>query len=279
MESLVTTDWLEDELGTPGLALFDASWFLPDQGRDAQAEYIEAHLPGAQFLDLGAIRDTDSTLPMMRPPVEKFAVAMMRLGLGDGSRVVLYDDSPLHSAARAWWLLKSYGVERVALLDGGLAKWRAEGKPLTGETPHPRNRHFTPQPEQGLVRSLDAMRQVVAGGAAQIVDARSPTRFAGEEPEPRPGLVPGHIPGSKNLPYGQLFHPDGTWKRGDELRAAFTQAGINPDEPMVATCGSGVTAAVLAFGAHLLGRPMPVYDGSWAEWGSQSDTVKETGPA
>jgi thiosulfate/3-mercaptopyruvate sulfurtransferase len=277
MEALVTTEWLAAELGAPDLRVVDCTWFLPDEHRDARAEYDVAHIPGAVFLDLAALADADDPRPMMLPRPEQAADQLGALGLGGNDRLVLYDDSPHHTAARGWLALRSYGFDRVALLDGGLARWRAEGRPLTGDLPQPALAHATPR---GFGHGIVTQAQVadaLATGTAQVVDARSPTRFRGEEPEPRPGVEPGHMPGATNLHYARLFAADGTWLRGDALRAAFADAGIDPDRPIIATCGSGVTASVIAFAAHLLGHRADVYDGSWAEWGADPASPKARG--
>jgi thiosulfate/3-mercaptopyruvate sulfurtransferase len=204
---------------------------------------------------------------------------MQSLGVGDGSRIVLYDASPLHTAARAWFMLRTFGVTDVAILDGGLAKWRAEGRPTASGAERLRHRHFTVRPNAAGVRTLAQMQANLDSHAEQVLDARSAARFTGEEPDPRPATAAGHIPGSKHLHYGALFDADGTWKTGDALRAAFDGAGIDLSKPLVTTCGSGITASVLAFGAHLLGREAAVYDGSWSEWGADPATPKATGPA
>ncbi len=272
MDSLVSTEWLAGELGAADLRVVDASWFLPEHGRDAAGEYAAGHIPGAVFMDLNAFADTRSPLPSMLPPPEQLASRMQMLGLGDGLRIVIYDDSPLHTSARAWWMLTAYGTPDVAILDGGLAKWKAEKRPVDYHIPDIRPRHFTPRHAPQGVRSLTEMRVTTD----QIVDARGPARFAGLEPEPRPGVVPGHIPGSRNLPYADFFHSDGTWKRDVTLRAVFESEGIEVEHPLTATCGSGITAAVVVFAAHLLGHKAALYDGSWAEWGGDPTTPKAT---
>jgi thiosulfate/3-mercaptopyruvate sulfurtransferase len=205
---------------------------------------------------------------------------MQSLGLGDGNRFVVYDNSPLHSAARAWWMLRIFGAHYVAVLDGGLQKWKFEGRPLEDGNPHVRHGHFTPMLDRSAVADKQFVKSLLGAGSHEIVDARGAGRFAGEEGEPRPGVAPGHMPGARNLPQSELFRADNSWKRGDELRAAFDAAGVDLSKPMVTTCGSGVTAAVLLFGAHLLGKDdVMLYDGSWSEWGADSETPKATGRA
>jgi thiosulfate/3-mercaptopyruvate sulfurtransferase len=277
MESLVSTEWLAGEIGKPDLRILDASWFLPDAGRDGRTEYESAHIPGASFVDLESLSDPDSELPHMLPSAALFAARMRSLGVGDHDRIVIYDNSPLHTAARVWWMLRLFGARQVAILDGGLALWLAEGRPVESGTRETRPGHFTPG--RGEDEVADKAHVLGLGEETMLVDARPAARFRGDNPEPRPGLAAGHIPGSKSLPQSELFEPDGRWKRGAALRAAFADAGIDLSKPMVTTCGSGVTAAVLLFGAHLLGKEdVRLYDGSWTEWGSDPATPKATGP-
>jgi thiosulfate/3-mercaptopyruvate sulfurtransferase len=279
MESLVSTDWLAGELGSPDLRIADATYFLAGSGRDARAEYEAAHIPGAAFLDLADLADKDSPLPNMMPPAHKFASRMQTLGIGDGARVVVYDNSPLRTAARAWWLLRSFGAHRVAVLDGGLAKWQAGGRPVEGKRPQVRHAHFTAVPEQSAVAGKEFMLANIRRRSHQVLDARSADRFAGGGPD-KHGVDGGHIPGSANLPYTRLLNADGTYKRGQALRAEFEAAGVDLQQPLVATCGSGVTACVLLFGAHLLGaQGAKLYDGSWSEWGADPATPKATAAA
>ena len=280
MESLVSTEWLEAELGAPDLRVVDSSFFLPGEGRDPRAEYEAEHIPGAVFLDIDEVADTGSPLPHMLPSEAKFASRMRSLGLGDGDRIVVYDNSPLHSAARGWWMLRSFGANHVAVLDGGLGKWKSEGRPLQSGTPQVRHGHFTPRLDRQAVADKAFVASLIGRPDHVIVDARGAARFSGEEPEPRAGLASGHMPGARNLPQGRLFEADGRWKRGEALRAAFEEAGVDLSKPMVTTCGSGVTAAVLLFGAHLLGKEdVRLYDGSWAEWGSDPALPKAKGAA
>ena len=280
MELLVTTDWLANEMGASDLRIVDATLFLADSGRNAAAEYEGGHIPGAVFMDLDELADANSALPNTLPPPEKFASRMQSLGLGDGSRIVVYDDSPFKSAARAWWMLTLFGAHDVAILDGGLAKWKAEGRALETGKPILRHRHFTVWKDDKAVKVKADMLANLHSKDAQVVDARGAGRFTGEEAEPRPEMASGHIPGSRNLPYGNLYEADGTWKRGDALVAAFAEAGVDMAKPMITTCGSGITAAVVLFGARLAGKTdLALYDGSWSEWGMDKDAPKATGPA
>jgi len=280
MDSLVSTGWLAGELGAPDLRLVDATTFLPGAGRDARAEYEAAHIPGAVFFDIGAVSDRDSPFPHSWPPAHLFASRMRALGLDNHDRIVVYDNSPLHPSARAWYMLRSFGARQVAILDGGLAKWLAEGRALESGTPAPKPGHFTAQPVDGAVVDKAQVLSLVGDPGHVIADARPAARFRADQAEPRPGLAAGHIPGARSLPQSEFFRPDNTYKRGDELRALFAEAGVDLAKPLVATCGSGVTACVILFGAQLLGKDeVHLYDGSWSEWGADPATPKARGPA
>jgi thiosulfate/3-mercaptopyruvate sulfurtransferase len=275
--ALVDTAVLAAQLGTPGLKVVDATWFLPTIARDARREYAEAHIPGAVYFDIDEVADDASPLPHMLPDPVKFSSRARRLGLGDGTRIVVYDNNKYSASARVWWMFRVFGHPDVAVLDGGLAKWRAEGRPLSDEPVIPREAHFTARQNHLLVRELEQMRANVLSRREQVIDARSPGRFAGTEPEPRQGLRSGHIPGSLSLPHLELIGADGTLLPEDELRARFAAAGVDFDRPIATTCGSGVTAGTLALALHQLGRDnVAVYDGSWSEWGARSDTPVET---
>jgi len=277
-EALVSTEWLAARLGAPDIRVVDGSWYLPAMKRDPKAEFLAEHIPGAVYFDIDEIADTSSPLPHMLPSPEKFASRAKKLGLGDGNRIVVYDGPGLFSAARVWWMFRVFGHEDVAVLDGGLKKWKAEGRPLESGPPRPRERHFTARVNSLLVRELDDVRRNIETQREQVIDARSPGRFHAREPEPRQGLRGGHIPGATNLPYGEMTDPaTGTLLPADAIEAKFRAAGIDPDRPIVASCGSGVSACALALGLHLIGaRQVAVYDGSWTEWGGRPDTPIET---
>jgi len=279
-KTLVSTDWLAAHLNDPDLRIIDASWHMPAAGRDAQAEYQAAHIPGARFFDIDAIADSRSPLPHMAPPPELFISRLRAMGIGDGHQVVVYDNSDVHSAARVWWTFRLMGKTDVAMLDGGFSKWQAEGRPVEDMPPITRDRHMTVQRQAALVRDVTQVAAAAKLGDQQIVDARSAARFRGDQPEPRPGLRAGHIPGAKNVPLGQLYNPDGTMKPASDLRAAFESAGVDLSRPVITTCGSGITAASLALALERLGkRDWSLYDGSWTEWGSYPDLKIATGDA
>ncbi|WP_281301568.1 MULTISPECIES: 3-mercaptopyruvate sulfurtransferase [unclassified Iodidimonas] len=274
---LVSTDWLEQHLSAPDIRVLDASWHLPDSDHDARADYGAAHIPGAVFFNLDEISDPDTELPHMLPEPEAFSSAMRRLGIGDGSTIIVYDTGDLHSAARAWWMFRVFGQRDVFVLDGGLGKWRRENRPLEDLPPGPRERHFSARRHDNLVADLDAAIKASTHQTAQILDARGNPRFLGQEPEPRAGVEPGHIPGAINVPYGSLYQPDGTLKSPQDLQQIFKTAGVDLKKPVITSCGSGVTACSIALALTAIGhRDWSVYDGSWAEYGSQPTLPKIT---
>lgn len=274
---LVSTQWLAANLQAPDLRVVDGTYYLPMQGKDARAEFVERHIPGAVFFDIDEIADTTRDLPHMLPGPEKFASRVRKLGLGDGNRIIVYDSHGMMSAARVWWTFRVFGHDDVAVLDGGLPKWLREGRPVESGWPQPQERHFTARLNHFMVRDLDQMRANIKSRREQVLDARSAGRFNGTEPEIWPGRRPGHIPGSLNLPYTDLLDPvDKTFLPASEMARRLRGAGVDLSKPVVTTCGSGVTAAVLAFALHLVGhRDVALYDGSWAEWGRPGDTPVE----
>ena len=276
---LTETDELARELDAPDLVIIDASWHMPAENRNAYEEYLAEHIPGAIFFDIDEIADTKSGLPHMLPPPEKFSSRMRSMGIGDGSRIVVYDSAGLFSAARVWWTFRVMGVDDVSVLNGGLPKWKREGRPLESGPPGSRTaRHFTARRNLDLVRDASDIKALLKDRSAEIVDARAADRFTGKAPEPRPGLRSGHIPGSHNLPYAKLLNKDGTFKTGLEIERLFEEAGVDLTKPVVASCGSGITASVLALGLAEIGhRRVAVYDGSWSEWGADQNLPIETG--
>ncbi len=277
MESLVSTQWLAEHLGEPNLAIVDASWHMPATGRNGSDEYLGAHIPGARFLDIEELSDRSDPAPHMLPDAEGFAQAMEAIGVGSGDRVVVYDNSPLRTAARGWFMLRHFGAREVAVLDGGFQKWTAEGRPTESGEPEPQRAAFgaATRPDEVVTK-----QQILGGLELPIVDARGKPRFEGSEADPRPGVAAGHIPGARNLPFAALYDEDGTFKSREELERLFDEAGVDPRNPFVASCGSGVTANSLLFAAHLLGNDSTrLYDGSWSEWGADPATPKEVGAA
>lgn len=277
MDSLVSTDWLSDRLFEPGLAVVDCSWHMPASGRSGRSEYLQARIPGARFLDIDELSDRSSPMPHMLPSPAQFGRAMEAIGVARNERIVVYDNSPLRTSARGWFMLRHFGAGEVAILDGGLHKWLAEGRPVESGEPVPREARFEPSERADEVVTK---AQLLVGLAVPLVDARGVSRFEGSEADPRPGVAAGHIPGARNLPFAALYNGDGTFKNREEIRTLFEEAQADPRHPFVASCGSGVTANSLIFAAHMLGNDqVRLYDGSWSEWGADPATPKATGAA
>ncbi|WP_242127002.1 3-mercaptopyruvate sulfurtransferase [Sphingobium sp. Sx8-8] len=281
MNILVSTDWLAAELGKPDLRILDASLFLPGTPRDPKAEFEAAHIPGAAFLDLPTLADPDDPRPGMLPTDAFMTERCQQLGVNADSRIIVYDNSPTHSAARGWWMMRLYGVGKgAAILDGGLPKWLAEGRPTESGIPAPGRGDAIARRAPGQVRTKEDLLANLERGTEQVLDARGAARFTGEEKEPRPGMASGHIPGSRNIPSSSFFNADNGMKQGDDLRRLFLDAGTDFSRPVITSCGSGVTAAILLAGLELLGKTdVTLYDGSWSEWGLDPATPKATGAA
>lgn len=279
-KTLVSTEWLADHLKDPDLRVLDGSWFLPDAARDAKAEYKAAHIPGARFFDIDDVSDHRSELPHMVPPVEKFMSRMRKLGVGDGHQIVVYDALGIFSAARVWWMFRLMGKTDIAVLDGGFAKWQAEGRRIEDLPPVIRDRHMTVTRQNQMVKDVTQVASASKLGDYTIVDARAPDRFAGQAPERRDGMRSGHIPNARNVFYRDLLNPDGTMKSPNVLRDVFRKGGVDLEKPAILSCGSGVTACILALAMERIGKTdHAVYDGSWSEWGMYNDLPIATGDA
>ncbi|SHN15023.1 3-mercaptopyruvate sulfurtransferase [Roseibium suaedae] len=274
---LVSTSWLADHLSAPDVRVINA-WMPPVTDPGAKPFYPNEHIPGAVFFDVNEICDKTTSLPHMLPPAHQFSSAMRKMGIGDGQTLVVYDDYGFYSAPRVWWTLRTMGAERVYVLDGGMPKWKAENRQIENTSPLVRESHFSARLDHSAVADLAEVQKIIASGSRQLLDARSAARFNGTAPEPRAGLRSGHMPTALNLPFNLLVAEDGTFRPKEELEAAFRNAGVDLDKPVTTTCGSGVTASILAMGLNIIGaRDVSVYDGSWSEWGAREDTDVVTG--
>ena len=278
-DPIVSTSWLKDHLDAPDIVILDASWYLPAMERNARQEYTQEHIPGALFLDIDEVSDQDSPLPHMMPKPHAFSSKMRRMGIGDGQTIVVYDGAGIFSAARTWWMFRAFGVQNVFVLDGGLPAWKEEGYPLTDEVPTRMERHFTAILNNDMVRSLDEVQEALDTSSHLVLDARAPERFKGLAQEPREGVRAGHMPGALNLPFGLLLN-EGKLRSEEDLRNIFKQVGVDATTPVITSCGSGVTAAVLTLALTRAGfSKNALYDGSWTEWGSSSKTEVISEPA
>lgn len=277
MHDLVSTEWLAEALGAPDLMVFDATKYLPNEPFDGLTKYREAHIPGARFFDIDVVADPDTSLPHMAPTAGRFARLMGDMGISNATRVIFYDQKGLQSSARGWWLMKLFGHEKAAVLDGGLPKWLAEGRATENGDARPAARtSYTPDFRADLVKGIGDVKRIIAQGNALILDARAKGRFDGTAPEPRPGLPSGHMPGARSLPFNELLNADFTMKDAATLGARFAAAGADGATPIVTSCGTGVTACILALGLKQAGLgDAAIYDGSWTEWAGRPETQKE----
>lgn len=271
--SLVSTDWLEENLYDPNIRIFDSSWHMPATGRNPKKEFEEAHIPGALFFDVDEIADTDNPLPHMMPGEEKMSSRLRKFGVNKQQHIIIYDNSNGLSSARGWYMFKSFGHEKVSILDGSLSKWIAEGKEVTSDITNFAESHYTANKDNNATRTLEQVMQNIDSKSEQVVDARSNGRFLGTEPEPRAELKSGRIPGSYNVPFNTLMNEDKTFKSPEEIKKLFEESGVDLNDPIITSCGSGMTACVLLFALHQIGhKDNALYDGSWTEWGGHSDT-------